>query len=253
MATLKAKNLYKRFGKRLVVKNITLSLESGKIYGLLGRNGAGKTTTFQIITGLLKPDSGQIYLDDNDISSMPTHERAHSGISYLPQESSAFLKTSVLNNLLIVLREMGLSSKDAKEKALSLLEELGLTRLATQPAYTLSGGERRRLEICRALTLNPKFLLLDEPFTGIDPLTIDELQDIFLRLKNKGIGLLLSDHNVKDTFQIADHVFIIDEGEMLVEGPPLEVAQNKLARQRFLGENFRFGEERVYSSAEGKS
>ena len=253
MSVLKAAHLYKRFGKRLVVKDISLSLETGHIYGLLGRNGAGKTTTFQIITGLIKPDSGKIYLDETDISSKPTHERVLAGITYLPQESSAFLKTSVLNNLLIVLREKGLSNQAAKEKAFSLLKELGLAKLADQPAYTLSGGERRRLEICRALTLNPKFLLLDEPFTGIDPLTIDELQDIFLKLKNKGIGLLVSDHNVKDTFQIADHVFIIDEGEMLVEGPPSEVAQNKLARQRFLGENFRFGEERTYSSVEGKS
>lgn len=236
-----------------MVKNISLSLKAGKIYGLLGRNGAGKTTTFQIITGLLKPDAGQIYLDNVDISSEPTHERARLGISYLPQESSVFLKTTVLNNLMLVLREKGFSCKEAEEKSLSLLDELGLRRLIHQPAYTLSGGERRRLEICRALTLNPKFLLLDEPFTGIDPLTIDELQDIFLNLKNKGIGLLLSDHNVKDTFQIADHVFIIDEGELLVEGNPQEVAQHQLARQRFLGENFRFGGERTYSSSAGKS
>ncbi|OQX53532.1 MAG: LPS export ABC transporter ATP-binding protein [Candidatus Aminicenantes bacterium 4484_214] len=253
MSTLIAKNLFKRFGKRIVVKNLSLTLETGKIYGLLGRNGAGKTTTFQMITGLIKPNSGQIYFDQTNIISWPTNERARAGITYLPQESSVFLKTTVLNNLALILREKGFNSHQAKEKALSLLEELGLKRLWAQPAYTLSGGERRRLEISRALILEPKFLLLDEPFTGIDPITINELQRIFLNLKNKGIGLLLSDHNVKDTFQIANHVFIIDGGELLVEGHPQEVAHHPLARQRFLGENFKFGEERGYSSSVGNN
>ncbi len=243
----------KRFGSRWVVNNVSIKIEPGKIVGLLGRNGAGKTTTFQMITGLLKPDSGQVLLDALDISKTPSHKRARLGITYLPQESSVFLKADVLTNLLMVLKEYEPSPEKQKSTARELLEELGLTSLSSQPAYSLSGGERRRLEICRALTLEPKFLLLDEPFTGIDPLTIRELQNIFHQLKEKGIGILLSDHNVRDTFAISDHAYIIDEGELLVEGTPREVAADESARLRFLGKDFKLGRERTYSSSLGKS
>ncbi|MFW6160773.1 MAG: LPS export ABC transporter ATP-binding protein [Acidobacteriota bacterium] len=253
ISTLQAKNLMKRFGSRWVVNNVSIKIEPGKIVGLLGRNGAGKTTTFQMITGLLKPDSGQVLLDALDISKTPSHKRARLGITYLPQESSVFLKADVLTNLLMVLKEYEPSPEKQKSTARELLEELGLTSLSSQPAYSLSGGERRRLEICRALTLEPKFLLLDEPFTGIDPLTIRELQNIFHQLKEKEIGILLSDHNVRDTFAISDHAYIIDEGELLVEGTPREVAADESARLRFLGKDFKLGRERTYSSSLGKS
>ncbi len=245
---LKARGLQKSFNSRLVVKGVDLQVRSGEIIGLLGRNGAGKTTTFLMITGLLKPDEGGLYLDDTNISACSTHQRANRGITYLPQENSVFLKTSVENNLKMVWEITGDKKNDRKKLAKQLLEELGLSSLSHQKAYSLSGGERRKLEICRSLLLNPKFLLLDEPFTGIDPLTIIDLQKILIKLKNRGIGVVLSDHNVRDTFRIIDRAYIIDEGEILVEGNPQEIASSNLARERFLGEKFRLGEEVAYSS-----
>jgi len=245
---LKAKDLHKSFNSRSVVKGVDLQVRSGEIIGLLGRNGAGKTTTFLMITGLIKPDIGGLYLDKLDISTCSTPQRANLGITYLPQENSVFLKTTVENNLKMVWEIMGDKKNDRKNLAYQLLEELGLENLADQKAYTLSGGERRKLEICRALLLNPKFLLLDEPFTGIDPLTIIDLQKILIKLRNKGLGVVLSDHNVRDTFRITDRAYVIDEGEILVEGNPKEVASSKLARERFLGEDFRLGQEVTYSS-----
>lgn len=250
---LQAINLTKHFGNRRVVNNVSLKIESGKIVGLLGRNGAGKTTIFQMITGLIKPESGQILLNSFDISRTPSHKRARLGIIYLPQESSIFLKADVMTNLMMVLKENKSSAEKQKSIAQELLKELGLSHISSQPAYSLSGGERRRLEICRALTLKPSFLLLDEPFTGIDPLTIRDLQNIFHQLKEKGIGVLISDHNVRDTFAIADHAYIIDEGELLVDGPPRKVAADESARLRFLGKDFKFGRERSYNSSFGKS
>ena len=247
-STLKARNLKKSFNGRLVVKGVDLRVRSGEIIGLLGRNGAGKTTTFLMIAGLLKPDDGGLFLDDSDISAYSTHQRANRGITYLPQENSVFLKTSVENNLKMVWEHMGNKKKERSKLAKQLLEELGLENLSHQKAYSLSGGERRKLEICRALLLNPRFLLLDEPFTGIDPLTIIDLQKILLKLRNKGIGIVLSDHNVRDTFRITDRAYVIDEGKILVEGNPQEVASSRLAREYFLGENFKLGEEVTYSS-----
>ena len=244
MSHLEAKNLVKIYGNRVVVKNVDVGIRSGEIIGLLGRNGAGKTTIFQMIVGLVKPDSGEIFLDDQEISKAPTNKRALAGLTYLPQENSVFLKASVKNNLRLAL-ELQPYSKDEREKIIrDLLEEFGLWPLADQPAYRLSGGERRRLEICRALILKPKFLLLDEPFTGIDPLTILELQKILIRLKNKDIGILLSDHNVRDTFKIAGRAYIIDEGEILIEDIPGRIAANPKARKRFLGTEFSLGAER---------
>ena len=247
-SALKAEALQKSFNGRLVVKGVDLQVRSGEIIGLLGRNGAGKTTTFLMIAGLLKPDEGGLFLDDTNISKYSTHQRAIRGITYLPQENSVFLKATVQNNLKMVWELMGKKKKERRKLAKQLLEELGLDSLSNQPAFSLSGGERRKLEICRALLLNPKFLLLDEPFTGIDPLTLIDLQRILIKLRNRGIGIVLSDHNVRDTFRITDRAYVIDEGEILVEGNPQEVAANKLAREHFLGENFKLGEEVAYSS-----
>jgi lipopolysaccharide export system ATP-binding protein len=245
---LKAEGLQKSFNGRQVVKGLDLQIRSGEIIGLLGRNGAGKTTTFLMIAGLLKPDGGGLYLDDLNISTFSTHKRAKRGITYLPQENSVFLKTTVANNLKMVWQIMGDKKKERKETAGKLLEELGLADLSDQMAYSLSGGERRKLEICRALLLDPQFLLLDEPFTGIDPLTIIDLQKILIKLRNSGIGVVLADHNVRDTFRITDRAYIIDEGEILVEGSPQEIAASQMARKLFLGENFKLGEEVAYSS-----
>jgi len=227
---------------------VDLQVRSGEIIGLLGRNGAGKTTTCLMIAGLLKPDDGGLYLDNSDISTFSTHQRAIRGITYLPQENSVFLKTSVENNLKMVWELMGDKKKERRKLAKQLLEELGLESQSHQKAYSLSGGERRKLEICRALLLKPKFLLLDEPFTGIDPLTIINLQKILIKLRNKGIGVVLSDHNVRDTFRITDRAYVMDEGEILVEGNPQEVASSKVAKKNFLGEDFKLGEEVTYSS-----
>jgi len=244
MSCLEANNLVKSYGRRVVVKNVDVRIQSGEIIGLLGRNGAGKTTIFQMIVGLVKPDSGDIILDGTEISQAPTNKRAMTGLTYLPQENSVFLKASVGNNLRLAL-ELQPYSKEEREKIIrDLLEEFGLLSLAGQPAHSLSGGERRRLEICRSLVLKPKFLLLDEPFTGIDPLTILELQKILVRLKNKDIGILLSDHNVRDTFKIAGRAYIIDEGEILIEDIPERIAANPKARERFLGTEFSLGAER---------
>lgn len=244
MPILEAKKLVKSYGSRLVVKGVDITVHSGEIVGLLGRNGAGKTTIFQMIVGLLKPSSGGIFLDGEDISRMPSHKRAMAGLTYLPQENSVFIKASVIENLRLVLELQADSQAGWEKTAGKLLEEFGLRGLASQPAHSLSGGERRRLEICRALVLKPKFMLLDEPFTGIDPLTIIELQRIMTLLKSRGIGILLSDHNVRDTFKLAGRAYIIDEGEILIEDAPLKIAADERARRRFLGTEFAFGEER---------
>ena len=245
---LQAKELKKSFNTRWVVNGVNIQIRSGEIIGLLGRNGAGKTTTFLMIAGLLKPDQGGLFLDGTNISRYSTHQRAIHGITYLPQENSVFLKATVQNNLKMVWELMGDKKKERQKMAKQLLEELGLDSMSGQKAFSLSGGERRKLEICRALLLNPKFLLLDEPFTGIDPLTLIDLQKILIKLRNRGIGIVLSDHNVRDTFRVTDRAYIIDEGQILVEGNPQEVASSQLARKHFLGENFKLGEEVAYSS-----
>jgi len=243
MSNLRAENLKKSFNRRFVVNDVIVNIASGEIISLLGRNGAGKTTTFQMMVGLLRPDSGSIFLDDRDISRYSTHKRAEAGITYLPQENSVFLKATTENNLKLVLELKMDSQNNIEEKTHQILEELGLLPLAKQFAYTLSGGERRRLEIGRSLILNPKFMLLDEPFTGIDPLTIKELQKILINLKNKGIGIILSDHNVRDALRITDRAYIIDDGQILVEGTPQDIAADEKAKKRFLGKNFNLGDE----------
>lgn len=243
MSSLKAENLKKSFNRRVVVDDVNVEITSGEIISFLGRNGAGKTTSFQMMVGLIKPDGGSIFLDDSNISRYSTHKRAEAGITYLPQENSVFLKATTENNLKLVLELKSNSQKDVNEQAHQILEELGLLSLAKQYAYTLSGGERRRLEIGRSLILNPKFMLLDEPFTGIDPITIKELQKILINLKNKGIGIILSDHNVRDALRITDRAYVIDEGQILVEGIPKDIAEDEQARERFLGKNFHLGDE----------
>jgi len=238
MAVLRSENLTKSYGGREVVRNVDIRVQSGEIIGLLGRNGAGKTTTFQMVVGLVKPDGGSTFLDDDDISRRTTPERARLGITYLPQENSVFLKASVEDNLRLILELLPLEAEERETLRRELLEELGLVSLSGQSAHSLSGGERRKLEICRSLVLKPKFLLLDEPFTGIDPLTIIELQKILLRLKERGIGIIISDHNVRDTLRITDRAYILDEGIVLVEGNPGSIAGNELARKKFLGDDF---------------
>ena len=243
MSVLKSENLTKSFNFRPVVKGVNIEISSGEIISLLGRNGAGKTTTFQMFAGLIKSDSGDIFLDEKNISQYSSHLRAAEGITYLPQEHSVFLKASVANNLKLILELQPIRKEERKKIIRELLEELGLYDLEKQPAYSLSGGERRRLEICRCLLIKPKFLLLDEPFTGIDPLTITELQKIMLKLKNKGIGIILSDHNVQDTFKIVDRAYIIDEGEILIKGNPKDIASDEMAKEKFLGKSFKLGDE----------
>jgi lipopolysaccharide export system ATP-binding protein len=243
MSVLRAEKLTKSFNHRVVVKGVNIEVRSEEIIGLLGRNGAGKTTTFQMIVGLIKPDRGEIFLDKQNISQFTSPDRATAGISYLPQEHSVFLKASVMNNLMLILELQPFEKKEQEEIAKKLLEDLGLTGISKQLAYSLSGGERRRLEICRSLVLKPKFLLLDEPFTGIDPLTIVELQKIMMRLKKRGIGIIISDHNVRDTLKISDRAYIIDSGELLIEGTPQEISSDETAKEKFLGKNFKLGDE----------
>ena len=238
MPVLRSENLTKSYGGREVVRKVHIRVQSGEIIGLLGRNGAGKTTTFQMVVGLVKPDQGTIYLDDEDISRRATPERARLGITYLPQENSVFLKASVENNLRLILELLPYEDEEKEKLSHDLLKELGLLPLSEQSAHSLSGGERRKLEICRSLVLKPKFLLLDEPFTGIDPLTIIELQKILLRLKERDIGIIISDHNVHDTLRITDRAYILDEGAVLIEGNPGQIAADAQARKRFLGDDF---------------
>jgi lipopolysaccharide export system ATP-binding protein len=242
-SVLRADRLVKSYNGRVVVHEISIAVRAGEIIGLLGRNGAGKTTTFQMMVGLVRPESGTISLDGDDISRMTTVKRAVRGITYLPQEGSVFLKATVEENLRMVLETLPATRKNWRVAARALLDEMGLLALAGQSADSLSGGERRRLEISRALAISPKFLLLDEPFTGIDPLTILELQRIMVRLRDKGIGIVLSDHNVRDTFKVVTRATVIDGGEVLIEGPPAVVAADAEARERFLGKSFELGAE----------
>jgi lipopolysaccharide export system ATP-binding protein len=237
-ALLAGKNLRKSFGKKEVVKGIAVQVRQGEIVGLLGPNGAGKTTTFYMLVGVIKPSAGIVELDGRAITTWPLHERARLGLSYLPQESSVFKKLTVLQNLQIILEYTSFSPQMQRRKAQALLEELGITRLADQKAMFLSGGERRRLEIARALIRNPKFMLLDEPFAGIDPLAVDDIQDIVLSLKERGIGVLISDHNVRETLKICDRASIVFEGAAIFDGTPEEIVADTRARKVYLGEDF---------------
>ena len=238
-AILEVFNLRKSFGPVLAVSDVSFSMKEGEIIGLLGPNGAGKTTVFYIIAGFLKPDSGSVRLNGVIINNLPMYRRAILGISYLPQESSIFRRMTVEENILAVLEvRSGLSSAARKEKAYSLMDEFGIVHLAKQPAYTLSGGERRRTEIARALAVEPKFLLLDEPFTGIDPIAIREIKSLIHNLSNKGIGILLTDHNVRDTLAITSRAYIINKGTIVANGQPQSIIENPLVRETYLGHDF---------------
>jgi len=236
---LSAEKLVKKFGKRTVVNSVSFSIKSGEIVGLLGPNGAGKTTSFYMIIGLIKNDGGRILLDGEEISKNSMYKRARLGISYLPQEASVFRKLTIEENMWVVLENMPLSYQERKEKARSVMEHLGISHLAQAKAFTLSGGERRRVEIARALVTNPKFILLDEPFSGIDPLAVMDIQGIIKELKRLGIGVIITDHNVRETLGICDRAYILSEGVMQVTGSPEKIVNNEIARKAYLGENFR--------------
>jgi lipopolysaccharide export system ATP-binding protein len=235
---LEAQGLAKSFWQRKVVDDVSLVINRGEIVGLLGPNGAGKTTTFYMVVGLLMPDEGRIVLDGVDITHLPMYRRSRRGIGYLPQESSVFRKLTVEENLLAILETLDLTARERGQRLRSLLRELSLEGLAKQKAFTLSGGERRRLEITRALISSPSYLLLDEPFTGIDPIAIAEIQDIVSRLKQKGIGVLITDHNVRETLRITDRSYVLYGGQILVSGTSDELATNERARAIYLGEKF---------------
>jgi lipopolysaccharide export system ATP-binding protein len=238
MHTLEAKGLSKYYGKRHVVKGLTFHVETGEIVGLLGPNGAGKTTTFYMIVGLIKPDGGEIVLDHEDLTSLPMYRRSLKGISYLPQEPSIFRKLSVEDNLRAVLEIRGLRQDEIDVEVDRLLEEFALTELATKEGYKLSGGERRKTEIARAIAIKPRFILFDEPFAGIDPIAIIELKKMFTYLKGKGLGILITDHNVRDTLSITDRAYIINNGEILEEGSPEKLIADTRVKEAFLGEEF---------------
>ena len=238
MARLSGVDLRKWYGQREVVRGVSPEVNQGEIVGLLGPNGAGKTTSFYMLTGIIKPSSGRVLLEDQDIGTWPLHERARVGISYLPQESSVFRKLTVRQNLQIILEHTGLSRKEQKERADVLLEDFGLTRLEKSHAMHLSGGERRRLEIARALIREPKFVLLDEPFAGVDPIAVIEIQRIVHFLKERGIGVLITDHNVRETLGICDHAYIISNGSVLAQGKPEAIVENPQVRNAYLGDNF---------------
>jgi lipopolysaccharide export system ATP-binding protein len=236
---LEATGLHKSFKGRQVVKGVGLYVGAGEVVGLLGPNGAGKTTIFDMMVGLCQPDAGQILLKGEPITDLPMFKRARRGIGYLPQESSVFRRLTVENNLLAILEMLDLSREDRWARLESLLNELDLTALRKSKAYALSGGERRRLEITRALVIDPQFLLLDEPFAGIDPIAVGEIQQIIVRLKEKQIGILITDHNVQETLSITDRAYIINEGRILEAGPPDVIVNSPRARAIYLGERFR--------------
>ncbi|MEI7602927.1 MAG: LPS export ABC transporter ATP-binding protein [Opitutae bacterium] len=236
---VRAQALAKHYGQAVAVKNVSLDLRAGEIVGLLGPNGAGKTTSFYMMVGLIPATSGNVFIDGADVTAMPMWKRAKNGIGYLPQESSIFRKLSVWDNVMAVVETLKLSPREAQARTAQQLTDLGLERLARQSAYTLSGGERRRLEIARALATNPRFLLMDEPFSGVDPISVAEVQSIIRRLKDKGIGVLITDHNVRETLSIVDRAYLIHQGQVLVSGTAQDIVNNPESRRYYLGESFK--------------
>ena len=236
---LRARNLKKSYRRREVISDVSIQVEQGQVVGLLGPNGAGKTTCFYMMVGLVRCDSGDIWLDDENITTMAMHRRAHLGIGYLPQEPSIFRQLSVRDNIMAILQLRGdLSRSDRNAQLESLLDELQVGHLAPQKGITLSGGERRRVEIARALAADPRYILLDEPFAGVDPISVNEIQRIVSHLKARGIGVLVTDHNVRETLKICDHAYILSDGQVLSEGTPEEVLANRQVREVYLGEDF---------------
>jgi lipopolysaccharide export system ATP-binding protein len=238
-AVLHTKNLVKIYGKRKVVNKVSLEVKQGEIVGLLGPNGAGKTTSFYMITGLIRPNKGKIFFDEQDITTLPMYKRARRGIAYLPQEASIFRKMSVEKNLLAIMEALKFPKEERKKRATQLMEELGITHIAKSKAYNLSGGERRRTEIARALVNNPRFILLDEPFAGVDPIAVEDIQTIVQKLKEKNIGVLITDHNVHETLSITDHAYLLFEGKILKQGDSEFLANDPEAKKLYLGDKFR--------------
>jgi lipopolysaccharide export system ATP-binding protein len=238
-SVLEAKNLVRDFGKLRVVNDVSISVKQGEVVGLLGPNGAGKTTTFTMITGLLTPTSGSIHLGGVDVTKLPMHKRAHRGIGYLPQDASIFRRLTVRDNVMAVLETLDFTAKEREARCQQLLTELDITHIADRRGLNLSGGERRRVEICRALVTEPSFMLLDEPFVGIDPIAVADIQENIMRLKSRGLGLLITDHSVRETLMATDRVYLMYEGKIRLEGNANELADNPEAREIYLGKNFR--------------
>ncbi len=235
---LRTENLEKYYGKRKVVNNVSINVKRGEIVGLLGPNGAGKTTTFYMVVGFIKPTGGHVFLDNDEITGLPMYKRARKGIGYLPQEASVFRKLSVEENIRAILEFQKLSKEEREEKLESLLDEFGLQKVRKNLADSLSGGERRRTEIARALASNPGFILLDEPFAGIDPIAVEDIQSIVAKLKDKNIGILITDHNVRETLSITNRAYLMFEGSILRSGTSEELAEDELVRKVYLGKNF---------------
>ncbi len=238
MATLTVENLVKTYRGRKVVNAISLSVQSGEVIGLLGPNGAGKTTTFYMTVGMIKPDGGKVFLDQHDITRMPMYQRARNGVGYLPQESSIFRKLTVRENVMAILETLSISKEKQVERASVLLSELGIDHLSDQKASVLSGGERRRLEITRCLVTDPSFILLDEPFAGIDPLAVIDIKKIIVHLRKRDIGILISDHNVRETLEVCDKAYILNNGAVIAYGTPDHIASSEVARRIYLGDEF---------------
>ena len=238
-STLSTHNLKKRYKNRIVVKDVSVEVHSGEVVGLLGPNGAGKTTCFYMVVGLVACDGGDVYLDGKKITHLPIHKRAKLGVSYLPQEASVFRKLTVIENIKAVLELQNLAPEEIEQRAEQLLDELHISHIRNSPAASLSGGERRRVEIARALSTDPRFILLDEPFAGVDPIAVLDIQKIIRFLKERNIGVLITDHNVRETLGICDHAYILNEGSVLAAGRPDEIIYNESVRKVYLGENFR--------------
>lgn len=237
---LQARSLKKAYKGRKVVTDVSFEVQSGQVVGLLGPNGAGKTTSFYMVVGLVRSDGGQVLLDQKDITSAPMHKRAQAGIAYLPQEASVFRRMTAAENILAVLETLPITQTERQDRLRQLLDEFNLHSIAGQNAYTLSGGERRRVEVARALALNPVFLLLDEPFAGIDPIAVGDIQRTIQVLKKRGIGILITDHNVRETLEICDLGYLLSDGRIVEKGTPTEIANSRTARETYLGENFQF-------------
>ena len=236
---LTTENLTKAYGKFKAADQINIHIKKGEVYGLIGRNGAGKTTTFYMVVGLVRPNYGKVVFRGEDITNDPVYKRARKGLGYLAQEPSIFRKLSVWDNVMAILETLSLSAKERKARAKELLEPFDLMKVADQPAYTLSGGERRKLEIARALVRNPAILMLDEPFAGVDPLSVNEIQDIIRRLAKKGLGIIITDHNVRETLSVVDRAYMVYNGRLLKEGTTEELIKDDDVRSRYLGEDFR--------------
>jgi len=236
--TLTALGLVKSYRRRTVVKDISIQVKRGEVVGLLGPNGAGKTTTFYMIVGIVPPERGRIYLDNDEITALPIHRRARSGLGYLPQERSVFRRLSVQDNLMAVLEQLGLSRDERHKRMEQALVDLGLTQVRSAMGFQLSGGESRRVEIARALVMQPSFILLDEPFAGVDPIAVLDIQGVIGQIRKRGIGVLITDHNVRETLGITDRAYIINAGEVLVQGKPKDLVKNEIARKIYLGDQF---------------